>query len=67
MEVRGKKLTQEQIDYHASLIGKQVKKKRRCVRGCGKVFMSRDSGHRVCDECARSDNFGVLAEAAYVC
>lgn len=62
---QNKKMSQAQIDHHASLIHKQVKKKRTCIRGCGKVFISRDSGHRVCDVCARNDRMGVLAESVY--
>ena len=61
-----KKMTQEQIEYHASMIFKGVKMRRPCIRGCGKVFISKDIGHRVCDVCARLENVGKLAESVYI-
>ena len=61
-----KKMSQEQIDHHASMIFKGDKKRRPCIRGCGKVFLSKDVGHRVCDVCARGENHGVLAESVFI-
>lgn len=63
MKVQVKKMSQQAIDNHASLIIKQVKKPRPCIRGCGTTFMSRDAGHRVCDICSRMDRMGILAES----
>jgi hypothetical protein len=62
---RNKEMSEAQIAHHASLIVKQVKKKRTCIRGCGKSFISRSSGHRVCDVCARADRMGKMAEQVY--
>jgi hypothetical protein len=62
---RNKQMSEAQLEHHASLIRKSVKKRRTCIRGCGKSFISRNAGHRVCDVCARADNFGKLAEQVY--
>ncbi len=61
--MEGRKMTQQEIDNHASLIRKQVKKRRACVRGCGTIFMSNGAGHRVCDKCGRKEKMGLLAES----
>jgi len=59
-------LTQNQLDAHASMMRKQVKKKRPCIRAnCTTVFVSKNNGHRVCDKCARGEKMGVMAESMY--
>jgi hypothetical protein len=55
-------LDKEQIERHQSLIRTQVKKKRTCIRGCGRTFMSKDAGDRVCCYCADLAPMGIMAE-----
>jgi hypothetical protein len=63
---RNKQMSEAQLEHHASLIRKSVKKRRACIRGCGTTFISRNAGHRVCDKCARAISFGSLAENVYL-
>jgi Zn finger protein HypA/HybF involved in hydrogenase expression len=61
MDNREKNLTQQQVEYHASLIVKQVKKKRKCTK-CGKSFISPSAANRRCDICERDFHYGELAQ-----
>ena len=60
IELNKRTMDADAIAYHASLIRKQVKKKRTCLaNGCGKKFISKSSAMRFCDSCARkSSQFG---------
>ena len=58
-------MTADQIDYHASMMRTQVKKKRKCLsNGCGKIFMSASAGQRKCDYHSRQEK--TMGEMGYI-
>lgn len=58
-----KNMSDEQVQYHKTLIKTQTKKKRKCLSvGCGKEFLSKHAAQRICDVCARAQKtFGEMA------
>jgi len=54
-------IPKELLDRHQSVMIKQVKKKRRCLK-CKKMMASKDAGNRICPTCVDSINkYGELA------